>query len=423
MNTQENVSEQPLTHTPKTENVSTKKKPRGKGAKAKSSKAFVTSSNAKYMQQQREAAMKRLGVFNCDAEQLEASLKSMMVTVQPRAIPLPIATRGAGFATVAEFSRMTSAWNQATIEVICTIHQYYRVTLFLITFKIYYARYVQHKEESFPMSNRFIMNEEYRQVLQTVSQVPISTYNILCSIGTVEGETAFNSYLPSEGLDYGQDVALYLTPFNIREAVVQLSDPATQEVHRRSFFELNPLPAARWTDVVGVGPVLQNPDAIWPADYGVATLQADVHAYSNLLTRAGNRLPKSFLVNFEWNAHGAKPCTVCFHPAPSRLQAQFQRRQVAVTRRKTRQADGTSREVEVPTDEYDYQGDTQTGVSAVIECWAVDGSTTAMEMTVGVATYVGEVERIQSRLQIQGRQFSHISPGNVLHKLVDAPRP
>lgn len=99
------------------------------------------------------------------------------------------------------------------------------------------------------------MNEEYRQVLQTVCQVPISTYNILCTIGTIEGETAYPCYFPDGGFDYGQDVALYLTPFNIREAQEALSDPATQQLHRQSFYDLNPIPAARWTNEQGVGPL------------------------------------------------------------------------------------------------------------------------------------------------------------------------
>lgn len=63
---QEFVSEQPLTHNPTPDaemTASHKKKSRGKGAKAKSTATFVTKSNQKHMAQQREAALKRLGVF------------------------------------------------------------------------------------------------------------------------------------------------------------------------------------------------------------------------------------------------------------------------------------------------------------------------------------------------------------------------
>ncbi|CAF4874961.1 unnamed protein product [Pieris macdunnoughi] len=273
-----------------------------------------------------------------------------MVTVQPRAIPLPVATRGVGFTTVAEYSRLISSWDQATVIAICTIHQYYRVSLFLFTFKVFHSRYVQQREESFPLSTRFILNDEYRQVLQTVSQVPISMHNILCTVGVIEGETVFNSYLPDSDLDYGQDAALYLNPFNIREALENLSNPETPEPHRRRFYELNPLPGARWTDEPNVGPLLRNADWIWPPDYNVSVLQEDIHAYTNLLTRAGNRLPRSFLVNFEWNAYGSKSCATCMYPAPSRIHATFTRRVHPTTRKKTRQQDGTTREVEVPND-------------------------------------------------------------------------
>lgn len=189
---QDNVSEQTLPPSPTySADNATKKKQRGRGAKSKSTASFVTKANQKYMAQQREAALKRLGVFNQDAAQLEQSLRSMMVTVQPKAIPLPVAIRGVGFTTVAEYSRLCNAWNADTVAEICTIYQYYRLSMFLIVIKVFHTRYVQHLEESFPLSNRFILNEEYRQVLQTVCQTPLSMYNITCTVGTVQGEAAY----------------------------------------------------------------------------------------------------------------------------------------------------------------------------------------------------------------------------------------
>lgn len=185
MSQPENVSEQPLARPTPSQGdtpARSKKKQLGSGAKQRSSEKYLHSSNAKTMAAKREAAMKRLGVFNQDAAELEKSLKGMMVTVQPRAIPLPVATRGVGFAAVAEYSRLSSAWNAETVHAICTIYQYYRVLLYLLSFKVFLAHYVQHREESFPMSPRFVMNEEFRQVLQTVTQVPISTHNMTARV-------------------------------------------------------------------------------------------------------------------------------------------------------------------------------------------------------------------------------------------------
>lgn len=421
----ENVSEQQLAQPAPIKDPDTQeksKKKRGAGAKKRSSHQYNRAANVKTATAAREAVMRRLGVFNEDAAELEKSLMGMMVTTQRRAIPLPVATRGVGFTAVAEYSRLTSAWNVEIVEAICTIYQYYRVSLFLLTYKVFLSRYCQHKEESFPLSPRSIMDEEYRQVLQTVNQVPISMYNIICTVGVVEAETDFNAYLPDQDLISGQDVALYLTPFNIREAIVMLSQEATPAVHRNEFFACNPLPAARWTNEPGVGPLLQNADLIWPDDYDINTLTNDVHAYSNLLTRAGNRLPKSFLVNFEWNGFGSKTLATCMYTVPSRLDARFVRRAQAVTRKKTRTVDGTERNVDVPNDEYVYRGDSHILSAHVAECWSVDGTASPIEMTTGAASYTGEVNRIQSRLQIQGRLFAHISPGNVLYKMVDAPR-
>ncbi|KAL4719016.1 hypothetical protein ACJJTC_011517 [Scirpophaga incertulas] len=95
-----NVSEQQLAQPPKPEGKP--KRMRGKGAKARSTEKFTQAANAKFMSVKREEAMRRLGVFNEDAAALERSLASMQVSTQRRAIPLPIATRGAGFAAVAD---------------------------------------------------------------------------------------------------------------------------------------------------------------------------------------------------------------------------------------------------------------------------------------------------------------------------------
>ncbi|CAB3232807.1 unnamed protein product [Arctia plantaginis] len=70
---------------------------RGRSAKQRATSKFDRSVSDRQIQDHREAAQRRLGVFNQDAAQLEASLKSLMVTTQRRAIPVPVSTRGIGF--------------------------------------------------------------------------------------------------------------------------------------------------------------------------------------------------------------------------------------------------------------------------------------------------------------------------------------
>ncbi|CAG9573642.1 unnamed protein product [Danaus chrysippus] len=60
--------------------------------------------------------------------------------LQTLAVPLPAAIR-VGLASVAEYSRMMSAWDKATVHDLCSIHQYYRVELNPYYFKLYLARY------------------------------------------------------------------------------------------------------------------------------------------------------------------------------------------------------------------------------------------------------------------------------------------
>ncbi|CAG4975951.1 unnamed protein product [Colias eurytheme] len=158
-----------------------------------------TEDDSRQAKEGREAAMKRLGVFDDSTVELERAIDSLKVTVQTLAIPLPASSRGVGFASVAEYSRMVSAWDKATVHKLCSIHQYYRVELSLFYFKLLYlARYAQNERESFPLSTPFVFDEEWRQILQTVNQVPIHFYNIICSLGKIEGSVTWNAFPVTE---------------------------------------------------------------------------------------------------------------------------------------------------------------------------------------------------------------------------------
>lgn len=47
-------------------------------------------------------------MFDETCTELESSLKELSLTLAPVAVPLPVATRGVGFASVIEYSRMTT---------------------------------------------------------------------------------------------------------------------------------------------------------------------------------------------------------------------------------------------------------------------------------------------------------------------------
>lgn len=227
--------------------------------------------NARQAKEEREAAMKRLGVFDDSTAELERAIESLKVTVQPLAVPLPAASRGVGFAAVAEYSRMISAWDRATIHELCTIHQYYRVELSLFYFKLFLARYAQNERESVPMSQPFLFDEDWRQILQTVNQVPIPFYNIICSLGKVEGSVIWNAFPVVENPQTAEQAACYLNPSNIRATLDIMSNVDTPLVMRQGFRALNPVPGVRWID-----DVIVNIEEIWPENYGPDLLLQDI---------------------------------------------------------------------------------------------------------------------------------------------------
>lgn len=112
---------------------------RGKGSKAKSTEKFRLKVGRKQLQDRKDEISKRWGFsMSDDMEEVTKSLDAIHVPVVQRARPMPIATRGIGVAAAIEYMKMTATWNFNAISEICSIHQYYRVTLHLL-----YARCVE----------------------------------------------------------------------------------------------------------------------------------------------------------------------------------------------------------------------------------------------------------------------------------------
>lgn len=63
---------------------------------------------------------------------------------------------------------------------------------------------------SFNVTIPFLLNEEMRQILGTVTQVPIFLFNILSSIGKIEGSITWHSYSDLSRSDNREHAALYL---------------------------------------------------------------------------------------------------------------------------------------------------------------------------------------------------------------------
>ncbi|KAK2575432.1 hypothetical protein KPH14_000889 [Odynerus spinipes] len=185
------------------------------------------------MAERRNKIFEKYGLFDADACELEQSLNNMSLTVQSYAVPLTVSTRGVGFAATIEYSRMTTTWNFQAIVEICTI-----------------------------------FHEEVRQILASVSQVPVATSTILGAIGKIEGSTVWHSYLPDVEMDDPISCALFLSPSNIRSVLDHINADATPIAFRERFRQMCPVPGIHWS----VDHRVQNADEVWPLNYSSDTL-------------------------------------------------------------------------------------------------------------------------------------------------------
>lgn len=134
------------------------------------------------------AAAQRLGLVDVAGAELTSSLAGLTITVSPTAVPVAVATRGAGFCTSFEFNRLCASLDEAVVQSYCTVHQYYRVFMHLIAYKLFLASEEQGEPRSFDLDVPVLIDEPIRQVLKPVAEVPLATHNMLSAIGKVEGQ-------------------------------------------------------------------------------------------------------------------------------------------------------------------------------------------------------------------------------------------
>ncbi|KZC14854.1 hypothetical protein WN55_07520 [Dufourea novaeangliae] len=130
-------------------------------------------------------------------------------------------------------------------------------------------------------------------------------------------------------------------------------------------------------------------DEIWPRGYDAAALEHDVHCYQNVLTRAGGRLPPSFISSFTWSGKGSRPGTVSSDPSPIKLSAEFQRIVRPPRSSRRRHACGKVVQLDAPRRDGEfYQSNTFVGRTGVSLMWSPDVDTSAMEMITGAASAI-----------------------------------
>lgn len=248
---------------PKSTSDVSHKKRQGKQSKQNKIDRFRQKVSSLKQKETFEPIMRRL--LGQDSTLVEQGVNSLSLTFQQFARPLSISTRGVGFAASAAYTRLVSAWSAQEVSDICTIHQFYRVHLYLTVYKLIRAQERQTEKESFrDFFIRMQLPFDVYQQLAEQTQVPTPLAAIVNSIGRVEtrGAEIWHSGIPvAPPPEELQNWIAYCTtcivPGNIRELVVNLSNDANAQLCQY-FRQHCSLPGARWNNAN----VLQNPDDI-----------------------------------------------------------------------------------------------------------------------------------------------------------------
>lgn len=276
-------------------------KKQGKQSKSRNQDKFRSRMNDQQMKSHISDIEKHFGITSRDADgQLSSVINAVQLTPQRRAIPLSITTRAVGVATTIAYDRAVSAWSQQSIADILTIHQMYRVHLWLVYLKLYLAQSIQVEPASLGGALHYIqIPDEHRELIRTVTEVPTTIVIILDSIGKLETDkNVYHSGItnaPVEADRLCEYWNLVQTPDNIRESLLYLADAANPVAHRNDYIMHNSIPGALFEEGI-----LINADQVWPEDYGFPQLQADIHDYKTMITRAQVRLPKHSYSDVTW---------------------------------------------------------------------------------------------------------------------------
>ncbi|XP_054271189.1 uncharacterized protein LOC128991928 [Macrosteles quadrilineatus] len=210
------------------------------------------------------------------------------------AVPLQISTRQIGFG-------LTNMLNTANVDQKLsqmananrgTINQYYRIGLSLIETKLFKtSTRISEAIDEIEELPKLKRDTEFQNISTTAVRVPEPIATFVNSIGLFKDttESCFTSMPVDHISETGEFVPLpeNLRISNLRQTVVALSNPATQEATRTYFEEHNPIPGTIWANHL-----LLNPDDIIGEKYGATELEDDLNAIGPHAQRLFEKYPK-----------------------------------------------------------------------------------------------------------------------------------
>ncbi|XP_052868866.1 uncharacterized protein LOC128277063 [Anopheles cruzii] len=387
-------------------------KPAAKGKNSAKKRNFRRRSGQQQMDATDPRRDARLGSLSQDEySSLASALARLGQRVQCRqlAIPLTVTTRGVGVATAIAYDHAATTWDVENIRTILTIHQMYRVHLWLVYYKVYLAqKALVVPLTSFTALEHIFIAHDFSDTIRRITEAPSMIVMILDCIGKIE--TQDNIYhmgfgrAQNETLEYR---CLVQTPVNLRATLDMLAAADTPEADRQAFIAANSIPGARYENNL-----LQNAEQIMPINYGLQDLVRDIHSYQNLLARAHCLLPKQYLAKFEWSATGNAGGLWSTELADLRVSSRFDAGRaplVAGSRRRLRGNDDEIVDVSVPAiANADYRSSEIVG-SQFSTFWSREPST-SLATAIGCTSLVGEYCHVSTRHRMTGPNIVTTDP-------------
>lgn len=236
------------------------------------------------------------------------------VVAVPAYTRLPISTRGIGFHIahcIYNFKRIYEAYPLEEKLIFSA----YRIALAQLEYKIVQAHSEVSANQCFdpPFMPHFFSADQQN----IICQFRLAFTGVANLINTV-GNVSFNGclytpvYLNTGMLEYSETVPVEQTAgaattvarmvklyapeatavlfSNLKDTVASLANRDTPLDARKTFYDANPLPGAKWTGAQD--PVLQNPEDFWPADYDTQAMFRDVMSLRPFYSVLGTKTPK-----------------------------------------------------------------------------------------------------------------------------------
>lgn len=344
------------------------------------------------------------------------------LVVQPQAIPLSVTTRGIGFNVALFYDRAITTWNLQQITAIATIHQVYRVAIYLAHYKAYLAQQCQVELSTDPLAlDRFEIPDRIREILSAVTVIPSSLALVINNIGKVQTKAGlyFMGYAiqPTSVEDLMHYRKVVVNPSTIRPTLEFLANVNTPRVSVEDYLNHNSIPGLAIEDGH-----LVNINDVWPENYGANSLSADVAAFNNLITRVQGRLPKHSFYNVVWDGRADSAGLWSSELIGASLTALMYRNPEAgaPAQRKRRGADGSEVLcVGLPRLGFLYQRSTICDRNT--EFWSPE-ETSVEHAVAGTASFVGESCFVHTRYHLSCGYVTSVHPIQTLRSIVTAPR-